>query len=515
MTQERFAARILLTPRPNRPKTVALEVAFLGHCPGRVNVDRLLAMPTLLDELERVGFGDHVRQLQSGVAQEPLASLSHLPIPIYSRAEFHDLFPSALNGRTQYQSVLAGGRPWLAPCVDDFFANGGVKLWVVKIPEDERQAGFFPTEQTQLHDVQTLRGLATLFILPRIGTVACPDLERLQIPAQLPDVPRVRLANPDPQFRPCAQVYNQVTQDNHRERRHSNELPDAPDPLPFSDVLKGLLQRSAKARPDWQWVLSLPLSYAPVAENAAQSPQVDPTATEWLEQLKQRNDAHRLRQLQLVFPYLRAPDRPLRSSVGIITGKQAAMAQREGIWVSVAEAPLVASARPFPHLSLSQALDLRHAPGVSVLRFHRGALRLDDERLCVPALPPEDINTGLNDRRYGGYRSAEVQRFLGYLQRSLRALGEQLIFNVDYRDPRPRLILDTFFRNLYQRGALRGRTVDEAFHIQPHLPASNESGDGVMVFEIAIAPALPIERIRLTFSNARGAWKTSGGTGDV
>ena len=87
-------------------------------------------------------------------------------------------------------------------------------------------------------------------------------------------------------------------------------------------------------------------------------------------------------------------------------------------------------------------------------------------------------------------------RLLGYLRRQLGTLGEQLIFNLDYRDPRPRLLLERFFRQLQQRGALRGATAQEAFRIE-----ESRTQEGVMIFEIMIAPAFPIDRIRLTFTN--------------
>ncbi|HAU12166.1 MAG TPA: hypothetical protein DCS92_00540 [Gammaproteobacteria bacterium] len=137
-----------------------------------------------------------------------------------------------------------------------------------------------------------------------------------------------------------------------------------------------------------------------------------------------------------------------------------------------------------------------------MLRQRQGQVELDDERLLVPALHPQDYLNANNPERFDGHRSAEVMRLLGYLRRQLTALGEQLIFNLDYRDPRPRLLLERFLRQLQQRGALRGATAEQAFQIK-----EIQTQEAVMIYEIMIAPALPIDQIRLTFTNQHGEWQ--------
>jgi hypothetical protein len=94
-------------------------------------------------------------------------------------------------------------------------------------------------------------------------------------------------------------------------------------------------------------------------------------------------------------------------------------------------------------------------------------------------------------------------RFLGFLRRQLQALGEQLIFNLDYRDPRPRLLLEQFFRRLYSQGALRGASAEQAFSIRESTPQ-----EGAMLYEIMLAPAFPIDKLFLTFANLNGEWRS-------
>ncbi len=209
-----LGGRFSLTPRPTVAPSPALEVGMLGHCPGPVAVARLQELPGLLAQVEQLGFGARLgRQLAQA---EP--RIAHVPLPLNSMAEFDDIFPQARQVATGHRSLLAGSRAWLPQAVADFFANGGEKLWLVPVPEEEGQAGFLVPEYAVLHDIDSLRGLAVVLALQDVGLVALPDLERLQIPAQLPDVPRLRLHNPHPRFLPLSQQGG----DDHRERRYAS-----------------------------------------------------------------------------------------------------------------------------------------------------------------------------------------------------------------------------------------------------------------------------------------------------
>lgn len=518
MTQELLATRITLTPRPTRQRETVLEVAMLGHCPGPVRLQRLLAHPAVLEEMRSVGFGKAVDQLQSDSSEERVRQLVHLPLPLRSSAEFHDIFPQAGSTKTGYRSLIAGELAWLPGCVDDFFANGGQKLWVIKIPEQDRQQGFFdtgnanlwlldttestgpsviPSPETELfQDTHKLRGLATALVIPNLGTVVLPDLERLQIPDQLPDIPRVRLDNPDPQFLPCTTSLA----DDHRERRTTPEMESSAmePPAELSMLLRRILPWLSKYRPDIQCLLTLPLAY----DTGLDSPGMNQQALKLVKQIRDGSNGHHLRNIQFLFPYLRSPNTLLASPVGVVAGKQASQAQTHGPWGSIAGQPLETGGLPFPPLSIAETVKLRQDPGITILQQVRGKIQLDDERLVVPALHPEDYGNAADPHRFDGHRSAEMMRLLGYLRRQLQRLGEQLVFNLDYRDPRPRLLLERFFRQLQQRGALRGATAEEGFRIE-----EITTQEGAMIYEIMIAPALPIDRIHLTFTNKQGEWR--------
>jgi hypothetical protein len=484
-------SRVALTPRPVRRREAAFEVAMLGHCPGGMRLERLLEMPAALDAMRTAGYGPSVDALLQGSKTD----LYHLPIPLHSNAEFSDIFPDAHREKTQYVGVLAGGGAWLPQAIEDFFANGGEKLWAVQIPQAEGQDGFLPSGDTVLHDVDSLRGVATVLVIGGVAAVAMPDLERLQIPARLPDIPRNRLENQAPRFLPCSQRVD----DRHRERRYPHELPDAPATRPMDALLRSILGIVARYRPDLTILFTLPLDYS----GELGGPVADAGALQWLDQMRNIGGGRGLRHMQFFFPYLRGPRFSLRSPVGLVAGLQAAVARRAGPWRSMAAQPMITDALPYPRQSLAQTRELREDPGVGVLQVKNGRMNLDDERLVVPALHPADHADAIDRERFDSYRSAELGRFLGFLRRQLQALGEALVFNADYRDPRPRLAIEQFLRRLHALGALRGALPEDAFQI-----SESHTREGTLIYEIMVAPAFPIDRLYLTFVNRSGAWQT-------
>ncbi len=510
-------ARIQLNPRPLARRPIAFEAGALGHCPGKARAERLLALTATREEMRATGYGGRLDEIQGLVDAKNAAivakatqkiidklwadldyALCHLPIPLHSSAEFDDIFPAARTQATQYVSLLAGSRAWLPQVVDDFFANGGEKLWVVRIPESEGVAGFLPPQPISFLDVDKLRGLACLLLINKLALIAMPDLERLQIPAQLPDVPRKRLANPEPVFLPLGTLLD----DGHRERRAPVEIFADIPVQPLMDIVRPMLAMASRERPDIQFLLTLPLSYN---ANFA-SPAVDAEALDILDLARKSPSAYLLRQVQLVFPYLRQNNQ-LFSPVGVLAGAIAKSAAANGYWRSIAMQPLASQAQPFPPMDMHSTLALRERPGIGVISLKAGKLQLDDERLLVPALHRDDYVLPTGNASYSprleSMRSAEVVRFLGYLVRELRELGEHLIFNLDPEDPRPQILLEQFFLDLHRAGALRGASPEDAFTI-----TRASSLENVIAFDIQIAPAYPIDKIVITFINRDGEWQT-------
>ncbi|MEI2422700.1 hypothetical protein V6O07_20650, partial [Arthrospira platensis SPKY2] len=101
-----------------------------------------------LAALDSLGYRQSVRHLREGGRHD----VDHLPLLLRSVAEFHDIFPQAATAPTAYRSELAGDRAWLARSVDDFFANGGGRLWVITVPDagTDARAAFMPRPDTRL-----------------------------------------------------------------------------------------------------------------------------------------------------------------------------------------------------------------------------------------------------------------------------------------------------------------------------------------------------------------------------
>jgi hypothetical protein len=478
----------------------AMDVALLGHCPGDVAPQRIGERARRV--MRRSGFELEVACLEGSAAAcaklgdetARVRELFHVPVPVHSVGEFREVFPGAMAETQAYRSRLAGAIAWLPAAIEDYFANTTARLWVVRIPEAEGQRGFLPRLPIVLHESAGLRGLACVLPIQELGLVAFPDLERVQIPADLGQPERKRLANPEPAFLPCTTRLD----DTHRERRSAEEMEALPRPFPLDTLLKPIGEALARHRPDVQCLFTLPLGRWLVRGE----PALDPSALESLETIKQEpGNGTRLRRVQLVFPYLQGPNRPIVTSVGHLAGMQAATATRLGSWRSMAGVALPTQARPYPAVGPVKTSRLREGPGIGVLRFSRGSTVLDDERLAVPALPLADYE-GADVERYDSHRSGEVARFIGHLMRRLQALGELLIFNVDVNDPRPGMLLQEFFLRLHRQGALRGARAENAFSIR-----RAAAREGALAFEIEVAPAFPIDRIHLLFSNRSGHWQ--------
>lgn len=520
--------RIEIDARPAPPVLPVLEVVMLGHCPGPddgsgasgAQWQRVADDEALLADIAALGFSREVRRLKAlragvdsagrSVTPEPgdadLRALYRLPLPIHALGQFRVLFPYSFDTPCRAVSTLAGDRAWLPRAVQDFFEDStslgreALKLWVIRVPEAEGAHGFLPDTGAQLTDIGRLGAFERALLPPRAGLIVLPDLERLQVPALLPDIPRMQLDNPVPAFLPVGTAVD----DGHRERRRGDEIPHATEPLPPEAVIEPLIRTLARLRPDMQCLLALPLD----ADAGQEVPVPAPAWTAYLtrtvgsalkEGAASLDAASALRHLQWIYPYLRGADRPLGSPCGLVAGLQALTAQRAGPWRSIGERPFAGRDLPWPVLDQNQAAALRQAPGVTVLLRRNGRIVVDDERLCVPCLPLPALRQ-LDAARRGQdhWYSAEVMRFMGWLQRQLRALGERLVFDADVHDPRTEMALRAFFTHLHARGALRGARPEDAYRL-----AIRSDGDSTLIADIEIAPAFPLDLIRITFLQDR------------
>ena len=487
---------------------------MIGHVPGQtVHWQRLAQDESLLAEIASIGFSREASRLRTLFASSEAGAeqLVNLPIPLYSLGQFQALFPDAFAAPCQYRSVLGGDRAWLPLAVQDFFesssSNGqsGLKLWIICVPEEAGAAAFLPRAEANMLEPETLGAFERALLIPNAAIVALPDLERLQIPALLQDIPRLRLVNPEPVFLPCGHEVD----DGHRERRYPDEIPKMVEPLDPQAILAPIARALARLRPDMQCLLTVGLDSLPGSERPVASSQFLDCAAK-LSGIGENGQfavdsggemTGAARHLQLIFPYLRGPDRHLTSPAGLVAGMQAQVSQQHGPWRSIGERPLPGRSLPWPPLSQNTATNLRNRPGVTVLLHRAGRTVVDDERLCAPCLSTLEFRQLPAARRIDEHwRSAEVMRFMGWLRRELQSLGERMIFNIDPQDPRPELALSAFFSRLYSRGALRGANAESAFTL-----TRRSAGESTLAFDIEIAPAYALDRLRITFMQDRHA----------
>lgn len=513
--------RITLQARPSAQQTAVFEVVMLGHCGGKADLSQL--SNDALAEISSLGLVEqatNIKAIQAKILpgdllddlseddessaalttdQIHLESLYNIPVPILSLADFQALFPQSTQWEAAYKSQLAGSEYWLPKAVADFFNDsetlptGAKKLWLIRVNEADGQHGFLPEESCDLTEIGRLSGLHLALLPPGAGLITMPDLERLQIPQQLPDVPRVRLQNPAPAFLPCSQ--KQPAEDGHRERRNSNEMPGFTEhwsaPWSTKKIVANIIQPIHKYRPDMQCLWSLGMEY----DNSRGTPGLSTQALDDLKALRNnasyRNGLHRI---QFIFPYLRS-DEKIYSANGLLSGLIASQSVQLGTWRSVAGVALADTGLPYPPIDHRLAAQLRESHGLGLLVRQAGRTCLDDERLANSYTPKYGQASGDESAQ----RSGELVRFMGFLQRKLLRLGESILFAMDPLDPRPMLLLEQFFDRLHDQGALRGGLAREAYRIE-QIPTD----ESVLTYEIQIAPAFSIDLIRLSFSHQRG-----------
>ena len=417
-----------------------LEAVFVGGAPVAAVPG---AVPTAVDAARRLGFtpGDD--------------GFSAIPLAFTSVAAFDAAFPA--------------DDSWLARGVRDYFSAGGQRAWVVRVLAGSESLidACVPAGVAGGPPVAPATGLEIAMQVPSAGLVVLPDLEQLCLAAEpsgqaLPLPPR-----PVPAFRPVA-----------------DPLPPSAPALPSGAAGEpagpaALLQRISAAlaaqRPDMLALFALPIgadagdSMNRLVVRARRYLASDAGGPNWP-------------QVQALAPLVRSVFGVVASPSGLVAGAQAASARTSGVWRSIAGRALPLGYTPLRRIE-SNALDQLRSSGVAVLRFVDGRTTLDDD---VLALPETDANAGR--------RAAGTRRLMGWLVRSLRRFGEQLLFE-NLKDGAPvELILLDLFAALLRRGALNGRQLSDAVTI-----ARRNTPDGAVIFDIGVAAAVAVERIQLRF----------------
>lgn len=482
--------RISLIPETRVHREPVFDLVMIGHTDQDVNLEYLFANQSMLNEIRGAGYQttlDKITRDMVFLDKKSLAkTIYNLPIPIRSLEEFKSLFSvkKSQDKNIRYTSRLGGDYAWLPFAVADFFQAEVMKiprrLWIIVVDEALEVEAFIAPDIKKSFDTNEDNALWRALELPNVGLLLMPDFERLHIAQSLTHIPALRVVNPLPTFLPCGTN----TEDGVLEKSTIAKLkPEVTDN--FFIHLKKILKIIAAYRADMTLLMAFPYDKKMAGELPTLSEKAEQDLSVW----RLETDRFLLRHVQLIYPYMQDTQENLSSPCAILAGKILSSATLKGSWRSIAGLDLQTFKRPFPNLAIKDIHHLRENIGLAVMSQQNGRVQLDDERLSVAYV--ENVPST---------NSGELARFMGWLMRSLEKLGLDLIFEAEALALKSDIILQNFFGRLYQMGALRGKNAEAAFSVKSYL-----DGEGKVIVDIEIAPAMAIDRLILDFRLENGA----------
>ncbi|MEA5463916.1 hypothetical protein [Leptothoe sp. PORK10 BA2] len=501
-----------VTIDPNR-SDVACFVGFVGR--------RRSPVPEAIRQwLQDQGWqrGPYAR---SGARDGDL-SLLDVPVPIDSWAVFNQLF--APDDRLVSTQSVRKGSTYLGAAVRSFFVQGGRRCYVVRMGDPwpmatERSerlplvstllsadaAGSFaaqPSDRTSWH------GLAHLFGLTDVSFLCLPDLCDAIANDPIP------LSGSQPPVRKAP------------ERFVTCSAPQADSPADHSLRAIPAPRCGVEGYQAWARALNLvanvleqqrhQLSLRPIQLVAAVPlPQIEtlsndnllrflegPEALFALSRLPEDRSSAGLvsRVVQLVYPWMRslgavALPEQLESPEGTLLGMLARNALVQGTYRSAATLPLSDVVELVPALTRSQQSQPSPQNNKALI-----------ERVSLFGPTPSglqllsDVTTSLSEP----VRPASVHRLIGVILRAAQRLGETLVFEASGPLLWSRLTesLRGLMESLFDAGALRGRSANEAFSVRCDRTTmtQNDIDNGRVIARLEFAPALPVERITVTLT---------------
>ena len=517
---------------------VALFVGFVGR--------RASAVPAALrTDLERGGWAG-----PGAFARSPAAvdALLDVPVLVESWDAFDALF--AWDARLVTTGGAARTSCLLGAAVHAFFAEGGIRAWIVRCgdplpvsieppppdvlalkrrliawaaaapPADaDARAPLIPGfggvgVPSDPGDPATWHGAAHLFGIDDVAMLVLPDLPDLF--AGAPEVIAEPSAPPPPaeDFKPCAPALPSA--EPEARRRPAALAAPRLDRIGYREwarAIAALLElmrrpRGSGHRRDVTLVAALPLpGHADVPVRALAWPlsilaerDLPGSGQSLLDEAQIGSPA-----LQLAWPWIEtAVTRTMPEGVsggdGALAGVLARNALARGAFRSAAGLVLTAVTRTAPAL----------ARGDIERGLPDGRADWLGDRLCLVARRPDgfilasDATMAVDRAR----RTGGVARLIGIVMRAARWLGQGLLF--DASGPvlwtRVRRELDGFLTGLWRLGALDGASPDQAFTVRCDTSTMSQADldAGRVVATIELAPAQPVERITVTLALSDG-----------
>jgi uncharacterized protein len=452
-------------------------------------------------------------------------SLLDVPVPIDSWAVFNQLF--APDDRLLSANSVRKGSTYLGAAVRSFFVQGGRRCYVVRMGDPwpmatERQsrlalvanlipgyradaAGSFtaqPSDRTSWH------GIGHLFGLTDVSFLCLPDLCDAIADAPLAPSPIRPLVRKAPErFVTCSAPQAEPPSD-----RSLRALPAPRCGVEGYQAWARALNLIANVLEQQRHQLSL----RPIQLVAAVPlPQIETHSNDHLLRFLEGPDALFAlsrppedrssaglvsRVVQLVYPWLRTnhalslPEQ-LESPEGTLLGLLARNALVQGTYRSAATLPLSDVVELLPALTRSQQSQPSAQNNRSLI-----------ERISLFGPTPNglqllsDVTTSLSEPT----RPASVHRLIGVILRAAQRLGETLVFEASGPLLWSRLTesLRGLMESLFNAGALRGRSAEEAFWVRCDRTTmtQNDIDNGRVIARLEFAPALPVERITVTLT---------------
>ena len=506
----------VITSDPNRAD-IALFVGFVARRPDT-------GLPTpIRDWLSAQGW-DRI------AAQRPpaydLERLLNVPVPIDNWQVFDHLFkwdqPFDIAG-TRANTTLFGA------AIRSFFAQGGRKCYVVRagepIPPDSMPVNRQQFIQTWIGllipgypsgfdgspvDPTGWRGMAHLFGLPDVSFLSLPDLPSIvRVPGS-----EVSLAFQPTEFPQGFIECSEGEETIFLEEFHSPLNGPRCDRVGYAAWARAVSLAASvliNRQREVQLVTGIPV---PQAGEAAQAHLLKTLLDNGRGPLSAQPDIQpdgiASAFVQLAYPWLRTSgsrDMPegLENPEGVLTGILARNALGRGAYFSAAGMDLGDVFEVFPLLSREQMYN-----ALPVVSADHSGVRSLIERVTLFGPTPvglrllSDVTTASSE----SYRPASINRLMSVILRTARRLGEALAFesSAERLWEQTRDTLSSLMLTLFEAGALRGTSPDEAFIVRCDQSTMTQADidSGRVIAQIQFDAAAPVERITVVLAINEG-----------
>lgn len=474
---------------------------------ARDDIESWLYRQSWLDDTRR-GF-------RATYHRDEAAELLDVPVPIESWERFTQLFD--WNRRQWSQDVSGAG--YLATAVRSFFAQGGRKCYIVRVDaplpldasETSRQQallklvpGLDGTASADPDDRGSWRGAGHILGLPDV-TILClpdlPDLARAQVGEISPEVDAA--PTPPEQFVVCSQPAAAAPVDSAVTRLPAPRC-DLPAFRRWAQVINRLGGFIARHRPDVQLIAALPL--ADETAPGLHDPLRLMHDESWLDGGLENGTSIASAFVQLVYPWLRSPasellPERLEPPDGALAGMLARNAITRGAFRSLTGLRQTDLRDIRPRLSQAQMFAAYDRAGTGA---SPNAALIDRVSLFGFGNEGIEVLSDVTSSNADAHRPANVNRIISMVRRSAQKAGEEYLFENNGERLWAALTqrLNDVLRVLYDLGALRGKTPEDAFFVRCDRSTMSQQDldQGRVVALVQFEPAASIESIEVVLS---------------